>query len=57
MWALKGDWVMEDKMFPVMQSTEQLKKDIWNAAIEKAAKEAEYYMDETVPEQIRKLKK
>lgn len=30
---------------------------IWNAAIEKAAKEAEYYMDETVPEQIRKLKK
>jgi hypothetical protein len=30
---------------------------IWNAAIEAAAREAELWMDETVPKRIRDLKK
>jgi len=30
---------------------------IWNAAIETAAREAELWMDETVPTRIRNLKK
>jgi hypothetical protein len=44
-------------MFPNMQSTDQLKKDIWNEAIEAAASVDALGMNEYLAEEIRKMKK
>jgi len=53
----------DEPLFPAIQSTEQLKKEIWNAAIEAAATQAahtigtETLLATHVTMEIRKLKK